>query len=99
MPKLSIQEKKAALQSQIAELEAQEQANTDAKNLLIGQIVAAEIEQNDELKRTVNALLEKGLKKNADRQLFGFEKLPSKRGRPALQEPANQQPPPLPQNS
>ena len=98
MPKLSIKEKKAALQAQIAELEAQEQANTDAKNLLLGQVVAAEIEQNDELKRTVNALLENGLKKNADRQLFGFEKLPSKRGRPALQEPENQ-PPPLPQNS
>ena len=91
MKKLSIQEKKAALQAQIAELEAQEQADIQAKNSLIGKVVASEMEQNDEFKRTVNALLESGLKKNADRQLFGLDKLTSRRGRPALQTPPAEQ--------
>lgn len=83
MAKMSIPEKKAALQAELAKLEAREKQEQEAKYALIGRAVSDAMESDAELKQRVEAILSENVKSNPDRQLLGLAKIPSKRGRPS----------------
>ncbi len=82
MPRQSVQEKKAALQAELAKLEAIEQEEKLHRLSILGDVVETAMIQDEDFKTRMTALLDANVKKNADRELFGLSKLASNRGRP-----------------
>ena len=78
----SVAEKKAALLAELADIEEQEKKIEEAKFTILGRVVNDEMKADPEFRETINTLLSNVLRKNAERELFGFEKLKSNRGRP-----------------
>ncbi len=92
MAKQTIEQRKTALLARIAQLEEEEKAELEAKYIVLGRLITEETEQDETFKTRINDLLSAKLKKNAERELFGLEKLASNRGRPKSDnEPENEE--------
>ena len=82
MAKKSIADKKAELEAQLKALHIEEQAEQTAYLSALGAGLQSAFDADPNLKHTVMQAIEIHHKNNKHRELMGFKKLSSNRGRP-----------------
>jgi hypothetical protein len=75
MSKQTIQQQKSALQAKIALLEQEERGIEETKYVVLGRLISQEMQHDNSLQILVNTLLSSKLNNDAERELFGLEKL------------------------
>lgn len=82
MPKQTVAQKKAALLAELEKIEALEQQQEQEKLAIVGRVIMDMMDSDQGFNQQISNLLNEKITKNSEREILGFEKIKSNRGRP-----------------